>query len=81
MTATDTLIAASDLAQTLGGIAFWAALLAAYVTLFGMTLAAVLKAQLPPRSRKSWIWLVVLAPGIGIILWHFSGRPTVGNHA
>jgi hypothetical protein len=79
--AANALLAAPDLAQTLGGIAFWAAFLASHVILFAVTLVSVSKAKLSPRSRKRWIWLVVLAPGIGIILWYASGRPAVRNGA
>ncbi|GAA4977529.1 hypothetical protein [Actinoplanes utahensis] len=77
--AANALLAAPDLAQTLGGIAFWVAFLAIHVILFGVTLVSISKAQLSPQSRKRWIWLVVLVPGIGIILWYVSGRPAARN--
>jgi len=73
------LLAAPDLAATLGGIAFWTLFLALHVFLFGITLVSISRAPLSPRSRKRWIWLVVLAPGIGIILWFASGRPAARN--
>ncbi|MEU8663519.1 PLDc N-terminal domain-containing protein [Actinoplanes philippinensis] len=65
----------SDLVTTLTGIAFWATLMAAYVTLFGATIVSIARASLDRRSRTRWIWLVVLAPGIGIVLWFVTGRP------
>ncbi|WP_433790735.1 PLDc N-terminal domain-containing protein [Actinoplanes sp. CA-252034] len=65
----------SDLFTTLAGIAFWATLLAAHVTLFGATIVSLARASLDRRSRIRWIWLVVLAPGIGIALWFVTGRP------
>ena len=69
-----TFLAAADLATTLLGIAFWSVLLAAYVALFAATLVGICRAPLPRRSRTRWIWLVVLAPGIGIVLWFVTGR-------
>ncbi|WP_019872266.1 hypothetical protein [Salinispora oceanensis] len=72
-------LAAPDLAQTFGGIALWGTLLAIHVILFGATLVSIFRPQLSSGSRKRWIWLVVLAPGIGIILWFASGRPATRN--
>lgn len=69
----------NDLVTTLAGIAFWTALLAAYVTLFGATLVSIARARLDRRSRTRWIWLVVLAPGIGVILWFATGRRTTAQ--
>ncbi|GAA4923673.1 hypothetical protein [Actinoplanes utahensis] len=74
-----TAFAAPDLAATFGGIGFWSTLLAAAVFLFGSTLVSIARAPLSRRSRRNWIWLVVLAPGIGIILWFASGRPAALN--
>lgn len=67
-------IAASGLATTLTGIAFWTVLLAAWVALFAATVVSVVRAPLTRRSRTRWIWLIVLAPGIGIVLWFVTGR-------
>ncbi|WP_018217269.1 PLDc N-terminal domain-containing protein [Salinispora vitiensis] len=72
-------LAAADLAQTFGGIAFWGTLLAINVILFGAALVSISRTQLSSRSRRRWIWLVVLAPGIGIILWFAFGRPATRN--
>ncbi|MEU4420225.1 hypothetical protein AB0F81_06335 [Actinoplanes sp. NPDC024001] len=69
-----TTLAAADLVTTLTGIAFWTVLLGAYVALFIATIVSVLRAPLDQRSRNRWIWLVVLAPGIGIIWWFAKGR-------
>lgn len=69
-----TSLAAADLGTTLLGIAFWVVLLAAYVALFVATLVSVARAPLTRKSRIRWIWLVVLAPGIGIVLWFATGR-------
>ncbi|HWS38639.1 MAG TPA: PLDc N-terminal domain-containing protein [Actinoplanes sp.] len=71
----------SDLATTLTGIAFWTTLLAAYVTLFVATIAGIARARLDRRSRTRWIWLVVLAPGIGIIVWFAAGRVSFRRHS
>ncbi|MEU4562693.1 hypothetical protein AB0F72_30310 [Actinoplanes sp. NPDC023936] len=68
-------IAAADLAPTLTGIAFWTVLIAAYVALFVATIVSVCRTPLDARARTRWIWLVVLAPGIGIVLW-FVKRPS-----
>jgi amino acid permease len=67
-------LAAADLATTLAGIAFWTVLLGAYVALFAATLVSVVRAPLSRQSRNRWIWLVVLAPGVGIVLWFVNGR-------
>lgn len=72
-------LAAPDLAQTFGGIAFWGTFLAIHVILFGAALVSISRAQLSSGSRKRWTWLVVLAPGIGIVLWFASGRPATRN--
>lgn len=71
---TITVTAAADLGTTLAGIAFWVILLAAYVALFVGTLVSIVRAPIHRQSRTKWIWLVVLAPGIGIILWFVMGR-------
>ncbi|WP_229070587.1 PLDc N-terminal domain-containing protein [Actinoplanes sp. DH11] len=68
-------VAAADLGTTLAGIAFWTILLAAYVALFAATIVSVNRAELEKRSRNRWLWLVLLAPGVGIVLWFVSGRP------
>ncbi|GIF44534.1 PLDc N-terminal domain-containing protein [Actinoplanes xinjiangensis] len=67
----------TDLAMTLLGILFWTLPLAAYVAVFAATIAGIVRAPLSRRSRTRWIWLVVLAPGIGIVLWFLAGRPAV----
>ncbi len=67
-------LAAPDVGTTLLGIAFWTVLLALYVTLFAATLVSVARAPLAKQSRIRWNWLVVLAPGIGILLWFARGR-------
>ncbi|MFD1364336.1 PLDc N-terminal domain-containing protein [Actinoplanes sichuanensis] len=65
----------SDLFSTLVGIAFWAVLLAACTAAFGATIVSISRARLDRRARTRWIWLVVLAPGIGILMWFVTGRP------
>lgn len=67
-------IAAADLGTTLAGIAFWGILLAAYVALFVATIVSIVRARLDGRARTRWIWLVVLAPGLGIVLWFAKAR-------
>lgn len=62
---------------TLAGIAFWTVVLAGYVTLFAATLVSVARAPLDARTRTRWIWFVVLAPGLGIIMW--AGRTWAGR--
>jgi FtsH-binding integral membrane protein len=65
---------AADLLPTLSGIAFWTVLLALWTALFGATIISITRAPLNRRSRSRWIWLVVLAPGIGVVLWFAAGR-------
>jgi hypothetical protein len=65
---------AADLLPTITGIAFWTVLLALWTALFGATIVSIARARLDRRSRTRWIWLVVLAPGVGIILWFAAGR-------
>jgi ABC-type molybdate transport system permease subunit len=69
--------AAADLATTLGGIAFWGVLLAAYVGLFVATVVSVRRSSLDARARTKWIWFLVLAPGAGIVMWFAAGRRAV----
>jgi hypothetical protein len=69
-------IAAADLGTTLAGIAFWVVLLAAYLALFAATLVSVARAPLTKQSQTRWIWGIVLAPALGILLWLTIGRPT-----
>jgi hypothetical protein len=66
--------AAAELGPTLAGTAFWLVLLTAAVALFGATIVSIAQAPLSRRSRNRWIWFVVLAPGVGIIMWFTSGR-------
>ncbi|WP_051899191.1 hypothetical protein [Sciscionella sediminilitoris] len=56
------------------GAAFWILLLAVHVALFLIVLRGILRAPLSQRSRKRWIWLVLLAPGLGVVLWLVKGR-------
>jgi hypothetical protein len=65
---------AADLLPTITGIAFWTVLLALWTALFGATIVSIVRAPLDRRSRTRWIWLVVLVPGVGIVLWFTSGR-------
>lgn len=75
MSTSESITTASDTATTIAGIAVWALLLATYLALILFTLKDISHASLTPRARTYWIWLVVLAPLVGAILWFRTGRP------
>ncbi|BBH68334.1 hypothetical protein ACTI_50190 [Actinoplanes sp. OR16] len=64
-------------ATTIAGIAFWGILLGAYVALFGATLVGICRSSLESRARTRWIWFVVLAPGLGVMMWFVRRRQFV----
>ncbi|GIG90351.1 PLD nuclease N-terminal domain-containing protein [Plantactinospora endophytica] len=73
-------IAAADTGTTIAGILFWVVLVAAYTALILFTLWKVIHSGLEDRARTLWVWLVVLAPLVGIIAWFTVGRPSPQAH-
>lgn len=71
--------AAADTSTTIAGIVLWAVVVAAYLTLLLFTLRSVSHTPLSAEARTRWVWLVVLAPLLGAVIWLLSGRPTAGR--
>jgi hypothetical protein len=68
-------ITAGETTTTVAGITFWVVLMAAYLALILFALSKIVHSSLSTGARTRWVWLVVLAPMLGIVLWFVAGRP------